>query len=56
MTHFIVDASVATEILITCGLVAITGFMGDVIVSAIKRDIGLIQGIRFPGMEGFWTE
>ena len=42
-----------TEILITCGLVAITGFIGDVIVSAIKRDLGLKDtGKAIPGHGG----
>ena len=42
-----------TEILITCGLVAITGFIGDVIVSAIKRDLGLKDtGSAIPGHGG----
>ena len=42
------------EILIVCLVVAITGFIGDVVVSAIKRDIGIrIQEVQFPDMEGF---
>ena len=42
-----------TEVLITCGLIAIVGFMGDVIVSAIKRDIGVKDtGKVIPGHGG----
>ena len=41
------------EILIVCGVVAITGFIGDVVVSAIKRDIGLKDtGSTIPGHGG----
>ncbi len=41
------------EILITCGIVAISGFVGDVVVSAIKRDIGLKDtGEAIPGHGG----
>ena len=41
------------EILITCGVIAITGFIGDVVVSAIKRDIGLKDtGNTIPGHGG----
>ena len=41
------------EILITCGCVAIVGFIGDVVVSAIKRDIGLKDtGNTIPGHGG----
>lgn len=41
------------EILMTCGIVAITGFIGDVVVSAIKRDIGLKDtGATIPGHGG----
>ncbi len=41
------------EILITCGVIAITGFIGDVVVSAIKRDIGLKDtGDTIPGHGG----
>ena len=41
------------EILIVCGVVAITGFVGDVVVSAIKRDIGLKDtGSTIPGHGG----
>ena len=42
-----------TEVLITCGLIAVIGFMGDVIVSAIKRDLGLKDtGKAIPGHGG----
>ena len=42
-----------TEVLITCGLIAVTGFIGDVIVSAIKRDIGVKDtGKAIPGHGG----
>ncbi len=41
------------EILITCGCVAIVGFIGDVVVSAIKRDIGIKDtGSVIPGHGG----
>ena len=41
------------EILIVCGVVAITGFIGDVVVSAIKRDIGIKDtGRAIPGHGG----
>lgn len=41
------------EILIVCLVVAITGFIGDVVVSAIKRDIGLKDtGTTIPGHGG----
>ena len=41
------------EILIICGFIAITGFIGDVVVSAIKRDIGLKDtGQTIPGHGG----
>lgn len=41
------------EILIVCGVVAITGFIGDVVVSAIKRDIGIKDtGSAIPGHGG----
>ena len=41
------------EILIVCGGVAITGFIGDVVVSAIKRDIGIKDtGSTIPGHGG----
>ena len=41
------------EILIACALIAITGFIGDVVVSAIKRDIGLKDtGDTIPGHGG----
>ena len=41
------------EIVVISGLVAITGFFGDVIVSAIKRDIGLKDtGNTIPGHGG----
>ena len=41
------------EILIICGFIAITGFIGDVVVSAIKRDIGLKDtGQAIPGHGG----
>ena len=41
------------EILIVCLVVAITGFIGDVVVSAIKRDIGLKDtGSTIPGHGG----
>ena len=42
-----------TEVLIACGLIAVTGFIGDVIVSAIKRDIGVKDtGKAIPGHGG----
>lgn len=41
------------EILITCGCIAVIGFIGDVVVSAIKRDIGLKDtGTAIPGHGG----
>ena len=41
------------EILIVCLVVAITGFIGDVVVSAIKRDIGIKDtGRAIPGHGG----
>ncbi len=41
------------QILITCGCIAIIGFIGDVVVSAIKRDIGLKDtGDTIPGHGG----
>ena len=41
------------EILIVCLVVAITGFIGDVVVSAIKRDIGIKDtGSTIPGHGG----
>ena len=41
------------EVLITCGLIAIIGFIGDVVVSAIKRDIGVKDmGNMIPGHGG----
>ena len=41
------------EVLVTCGLIAVIGFMGDVIVSAIKRDLGLKDtGRAIPGHGG----
>ena len=41
------------EILITCGCIAVIGFIGDVVVSAIKRDIGLKDtGTTIPGHGG----
>ena len=41
------------EIIIVCGVVAITGFIGDVVVSAIKRDIGIKDtGSTIPGHGG----
>ena len=41
------------EILIVCLVVAITGFIGDVVVSAIKRDIGIKDtGSAIPGHGG----
>ena len=42
-----------TEVLIACGLIAVVGFIGDVIVSAIKRDLGLKDtGKAIPGHGG----
>ena len=42
-----------TEVLIACGLIAVIGFIGDVIVSAIKRDLGLKDtGKAIPGHGG----
>ena len=42
-----------TEVLITCGLIAVVGFIGDVIVSAIKRDLGVKDtGRAIPGHGG----
>ena len=41
------------EVLIACGLIAVVGFIGDVIVSAIKRDLGLKDtGGAIPGHGG----
>ena len=41
------------EVLITCGFIAIIGFIGDVVVSAIKRDIGIKDtGRAIPGHGG----
>ena len=41
------------EVLITCGFIAVIGFIGDVVVSAIKRDIGIKDtGSAIPGHGG----
>ena len=41
------------EVLITCGFIAVIGFIGDVVVSAIKRDIGVKDtGRAIPGHGG----
>lgn len=41
------------EILITCGCIAVIGFIGDVVISAIKRDIGIKDtGNTIPGHGG----
>ena len=50
---FLVSLFSEMEILIVCGVVAIIGFIGDVVVSAIKRDIGIKDtGSAIPGHGG----